>query len=73
LSLTQKLGKKGRFAKVYRKGLQGLKTVGPYLIEVVTKPPLGLNPRVGPRHPILEIFPIFLRLAATVRLDLEPD
>jgi hypothetical protein len=28
---------------------------------------------VGLRHPILEIFPIFLRLAVPACLDLEPD
>jgi hypothetical protein len=43
------------------------------LIEVVSKPPLGLNLCVGPRRSILEIFPIFLRLTASVRLDLKPD
>jgi hypothetical protein len=40
---------------------------------VVSKPPLGLNLCVGLRRPILEIFPIFLRLAVSVRLDLKPD
>jgi hypothetical protein len=42
-------------------------------LEVVSKPPLGLNLCVGLRRPILEIFPIFLRLAASVRFDLKPD
>jgi hypothetical protein len=42
-------------------------------IEVVSKPPLRLNLCVGLKHPILEIFTIFLRLAVPVRLDLEPD
>jgi hypothetical protein len=42
-------------------------------VEVVSKPPLGLNFYVGLRWPILEIFSIFLRLAASVRLDLKPD
>jgi len=42
-------------------------------IEMVSKSPLGLNLCVGLRRPILEIFPIFLRLAVSVRLDLEPD
>jgi len=35
-------------------------------LEVVLKPPLGLNFCVGLRRSILEIFPIFLRLAASV-------
>jgi len=43
------------------------------MLEVVSKPPLGLNFCVGLRRSILEIFPIFLRLAASVRLDLKPD
>ena len=42
-------------------------------IELVSKPPLGLNLCVGLIRPILEIFPIFLRLAVSVRLDLKPD
>jgi len=42
-------------------------------IEVVSKPPLRLNLCVGVSRPILEIFPIFLWLAAPVRLDLKPD
>ena len=41
--------------------------------EVGSKPPLGLNLCVGLGRPILEIFPIFLRLVGPVRLDLEPD
>jgi hypothetical protein len=37
------------------------------------KTTLGFNLCVGLRRPILEIFPIFLRLVAPARLDLEPD
>jgi hypothetical protein len=40
---------------------------------MVSNPPLGPNLCVGLRHPILEILPVFLRLAASSRLDLEPD
>ena len=42
-------------------------------LEVVSKPPLGLNLCVELKRPILEISPIFLRLAVSVRLDLKPD
>jgi hypothetical protein len=42
-------------------------------LEVVSKPPLGLNLCVGLRRSSLEIFSIFLRLAVSVRLDLKPD
>ena len=43
------------------------------VIEVVSKPPFGLNLCVGLRRSILEIFLICLRLTASVRLDLKPD
>ena len=45
----------------------------PFSLEEVSKPPLGRNLGVGLNRPILEIFPIFLRLAASARLDLESD
>jgi hypothetical protein len=35
-------------------------------LEAVSKPPLELNLGVGLRRSILKIFPIFLRLAASV-------
>jgi hypothetical protein len=47
-------------------------TQEPFL-KVVSKPPLGLNLCVGQRRSILEIFQIFLRLAASIRRDLKPD
>ena len=41
--------------------------------RMVSKHPLGLNFCVGLRRPILEMYPISLRLAAPVRRDPEPD
>jgi hypothetical protein len=42
------------------------------MVEVVSKSPPGLKLCVGLSLQILEIFSIFLRLAASVRLDLKP-
>jgi hypothetical protein len=42
------------------------------LLEVVSTPP-GPNLGVGVRRLILEILYVFLRLNASLRLDLEPD
>jgi hypothetical protein len=44
-----------------------------YVLEGVSKPPLGPNLFVGTYRSILEILHIFLRLNASLRLDLEPD
>jgi hypothetical protein len=41
-------------------------------LEVVSKPPLGLNLCVGLRCSILKIFTIFLRLPVSVALTLNP-
>jgi hypothetical protein len=44
-----------------------------YFIEAISKRPLELNIRVGPKRPILEILNVCLRLAVSTRLDLESD
>jgi hypothetical protein len=42
-------------------------------LEAISKRPLELNIRVGPKRPILEIRNGCLRLAVSSRLDLESD
>jgi len=43
------------------------------VLELVSKPPLGLNLFVGVRSSILKILHIFLRLNSSLRRDLRPD
>jgi hypothetical protein len=43
------------------------------MYEPISKRPLELNIRVGPKRPILEILNVCLRLAVSTRLDLESD